>query len=94
MPGRGGGGGRTVTVCEVPTGVVGAVFAGLLVGFMLAGVVPLEEVVVGGVVNVGDVVLAPLSVGVVKGLGGDVARGSGQVGNRESVNNFRSCDSA
>lgn len=87
-----------VTVCEVPTGVVGAVLAGLLVGLMLVGAVPLEEVIVGGVVDVGDAVLVgwgvPLSVGMVKGPGGDVARGGGQVGSRESANNFRSCDSA
>ena len=82
-----------VTVWEVVAGGVaagaaGEVLAGLLVGpvvgVVLLGEVPLEEGAVGGVVG----------AGVVDSPGGDVARGGGQGGSRESADNFRSCDSA
>ena len=53
-----------------------------------------EEVVVGvaDAATLGSGV-APEVVGV-DGPGGDVARGGGQAGSKESANNFRSCDSA
>ena len=75
-----------VTVGEVVGVVAGPALA--VVG------VPLVE----GAVDVGDVVAlgpgVPLVVAGVGEPGGEVARGGGQGGNKESANNLRSCDSA
>jgi hypothetical protein len=91
MPGLGGGGGSAVTVWEVVGDVVaGAVLAGTPVEVVLVGGVPLE--VVGGAVGFGSVVL-PVVVGT-GGPGGEVARGGGQGGSRELVDNSRSCPMA
>ena len=61
----------------------------MLVELVLVGV-PLEEVL--GAVPFGSVV-PPVVVGVC-GAGGEVARGGGQGGSREFVDNLRNCPRA
>jgi len=77
-------------VGDVVAGAAGVVLAGMLVELVLVGV-PLE--VVFGVVPFGSIV-PPVVVGVVCGAGGEVARGGGQGGNREFVDNWRNCPMA
>ena len=74
----------------------GEVIAGLVVAVLPGAALALEEGVVGGVVDAGDVATpgsgVPLLVVGAGDPGGDVARGGGQGGSRYSASNCRSCD--
>src|SRR6516225_1174724 len=93
MPGGGGGGGSAVTVGvvvgDVVAGAAGVVLAGALVELVVVGV-PLGEVLGAVAFGSGD----PLVVAIVWGAGGEVARGGGQTGSNEFVDNWRSCPMA